>query len=106
MAQRSQDGHLRSRQTELLADKQTEKPRRTYSEVAIRQPLRDWPEWMDLKTLERYSSVSNRTLRSWIKAPESPLPASARGGKILISRRAFDEWMTAHAIEVNTADAE
>lgn len=67
----------------------------------IRQPIPEWPEWMDLKMLERYSSVSNRTLRGWIKAPENPLPASARGGKILVSRRAFDEWMKEHAIEAN-----
>jgi flavin-dependent dehydrogenase len=56
---------------------------------------------MDLKTLERYSSLSNRTLRTWIKAPKNPLPASARGAKILVSRRAFDEWMKEHAIEAN-----
>jgi flavin-dependent dehydrogenase len=61
---------------------------------------------MDLKTLERYSSVSNRTLRSWIRAQEDPLPASARGGKILVSRRAFDEWMKEHAIEAGAVDIE
>jgi hypothetical protein len=54
---------------------------------------------MDLKTLERYSSMSNRTLRDWILAPINPLPASKRGGKILVSRRAFDEWMKSHPLE-------
>lgn len=57
---------------------------------------------MDLKTLERYSSMSNRTLRGWIRAVENPLPASVRGVKILVSRRAFDEWMKAHALEVDS----
>jgi hypothetical protein len=61
---------------------------------------------MDLKTLERYSSMSIRTLRSWIKDPENPLPASTRGGKILVSRRAFDEWMKGHAIKVSSVDVE
>jgi hypothetical protein len=76
------------------------------SRATTRQPLPDWPEWMDLKTLERYSSASNRTLRSWIKAPENPLPASARGGKILVCRRAFDEWLRGHAIETRSFDIE
>jgi hypothetical protein len=76
------------------------------SNGTIRQHLPEWPEWMDLKILERYSSVSNRTLRSWIKAPEDPLPASARGGKILVSRRLFDEWMKGHAIEATSVDVE
>ena len=68
----------------------------------IRHRLPEWPEWMDLKTLERYSSVCNRTLRAWIRAVENPLPASARGGKILVSRREFDDWMKAHALEVDS----
>ena len=76
------------------------------SRATTRQPLPDWPEWMDLNTLERYSSVSNRTLRTWIKAPENPLSASARGGKILVCRRVFDEWMRAHAVEANSVDIE
>lgn len=76
------------------------------SNATIRQPIPEWPEWMDLKMLERYSSVSNRTLRSWIKAPEDPLPASSRGGKILVSRRLFDEWMKEHAIEARAVDIE
>jgi hypothetical protein len=74
------------------------------SHAAIRQAIPEWPEWMDLKTLERYSSISIRTLRSWIKAPDSPLPASTRGGKILVSRRAFDAWMNGHAIKVSSVD--
>lgn len=72
------------------------------SNSTIRQRVPEWPEWMDLKTLERYSSLSNRTLRTWIKAPKNPLPASARGAKILVSRQAFDEWMKAHALEVDS----
>lgn len=75
------------------------------SRGTIRQPIPEWPEWMDLKTLGRYSSMSNRTLRNWIKTPINPLPASARSGKILVSRRAFDEWMKRHAIESEIVDA-
>jgi Helix-turn-helix domain len=48
---------------------------------------------MDLKTLEKYACASERTLRDWIHSPTDPLPASQRGGKIRVSRRAFDLWM-------------
>jgi hypothetical protein len=61
---------------------------------------------MDLKTLERYSSTSNRTLRNWIKGPENPLPAATRGGKILVSRQAFDDWMKGHGIKASQVDVE
>jgi hypothetical protein len=61
---------------------------------------------MDLKTLEHYSSVSNRTLRSWIKAPENPLPACARRGKILVSRQVFDEWLRGHAMDKESHNIE
>lgn len=74
--------------------------------ATTRQTLPDWPEWMDLNTLERYSCVSNRTLRNWIKAPVNPMPASVRGGKILVCRRSFDEWLRGHAIEPNSVDVE
>ncbi len=75
------------------------------SNLTNRQLVPEWPEWMDLKTLEWYSSMSNRTLRGWIKDPVNPLPASTRGGKILVSRRVFDEWMKAHAIQSESVDA-
>ena len=61
---------------------------------------------MDLKTLEHYSSLSNRTLRSWIKTPENPMPAVTHGGKILVSRQAFDNWMKGQAIKVSSIDVE
>jgi len=72
----------------------------------VRQSYPEWPEWMDLKTLEQYSSASNRTLRGWIKDSENPLPASARGGKLFVSRRVFDEWMKGHTIEPTSIDVE
>jgi hypothetical protein len=76
------------------------------SDDAVCQPRPEWPEWMDLKMLERYASVSNRTLRSWIKDSENPLPASARGGKLFVSRRVFDEWMKGHTVEPVSIDVE
>ena len=54
-------------------------------------------EWMDLRTLQQYADVSDRTLREWIHLPINPLPASqATGGKILVRRARFDSWLEAH----------
>jgi hypothetical protein len=30
------------------------------------------PEWMDLKTIQRYACVSERTVRDWIHHPKNP----------------------------------
>ncbi len=55
------------------------------------------PSWMDLKTVQRYACVSERTVREWIHLAQDPLPAvQVGGGKILINRDQFDEWLEAH----------
>lgn len=55
------------------------------------------PEWMDLQTTVNYACVSERLVRDWIHRPVDPLPASrVDGGKILISRVKFDQWLEAH----------
>lgn len=66
------------------------------------------PEWMDLKAVQAYACVSERTIREWIRLPVNPLPASqAGGGKILVKRSRLDAWLEAHpyqpidAIDVN-----
>ena len=54
-------------------------------------------EWMDLKALEEYASMSERTIREWINLPEHALPAVQVGkGKILVKRSQFDRWLEAH----------
>jgi excisionase family DNA binding protein len=64
-------------------------------------------EWMDLKAVRRYASVSERTLRSWIHTGTDPLPAYRVGGKLLVRRSEFDRWMERHrfvpadALDVN-----
>ena len=55
------------------------------------------PEWMDLKALQEYADVSERTLREWIHLPLNPLPAvQVDRGKILVRRSHFDRWLEAH----------
>ncbi len=49
--------------------------------------------YMDLKALSKYSSLSVRTLRQYLKDPVHPLPSFRPGGKILIRLSHFDQWM-------------
>ncbi len=65
----------------------------------ISQPtkLEHYPEWMDLKSVQRYACVSERTVRDWIHRPQNPLPAvQVEKGKLLIKRSHFDRWLETH----------
>jgi excisionase family DNA binding protein len=57
------------------------------------------PEWLDLKALQGYACVSERTLREWIHRPTNPLPAARVGTKILIRRSTFDQWLENHRLK-------
>jgi excisionase family DNA binding protein len=66
--------------------------------ISQQQKLELYPEWMDLKTVQRYACVSERKVREWIHEQENPLPAvQVEKGKILIKRSNFDHWLEAHA---------
>ena len=56
------------------------------------------PEWFDLKRLQEYACVSERTLREWIHRPDNPLPATRVGTKILVRRSSFDQWLENHRL--------
>jgi excisionase family DNA binding protein len=56
-------------------------------------------EWLDLKALQGYACVSERTLRDWIHRATNPLPASRVGTKILVRKQAFDTWLENHRLE-------
>jgi integrase len=56
-------------------------------------------EWLDLRALTQYASVSVRTIREWIHRINNPLPAVQVGNKLLISRTAFNNWLTAHTVQ-------
>ena len=56
------------------------------------------PEWLDLQALTRYAAVSERTLRTWIHDPVTPLPACQVGKKILVRRRDFDMYLEKHRV--------
>jgi len=56
-------------------------------------------EWLDLKALQEYACVSERTLRQWIHRVINPLPAARVGTKILVRRSVFDRWLEAHEVK-------
>jgi excisionase family DNA binding protein len=49
--------------------------------------------YLSLKSLARYSGLSVRTLRIHLKHPERPLPCYRVGGRILVRRSEFDQWV-------------
>jgi excisionase family DNA binding protein len=69
--------------------------------MRVEQSKTDSPdaEWLDLKRLQRYACVSERTLRDWIHRPENPLPASRVGNKLLVRRSVLDHWLEAHQVK-------
>ena len=56
-------------------------------------------EWLGLKALTQYASVSERTMRQWIHRAVDPLPAVRVGAKILVRRSTFDQWLESHRLE-------
>ena len=58
-----------------------------------------YPEWLDLRALQKYACVSERTVREWIHRPVNPLPAVQVGKKILVRRTVLDEWLEKHLVK-------
>jgi hypothetical protein len=56
-------------------------------------------EWLDLKALQQYACVSERTLRGWIHLSLDPLPAARVGTKLLVRRSTFDHWLENHRVK-------
>lgn len=55
-------------------------------------------EWLDIKAVTEYASISDRTIRTWIHSSANPLPAVQVGGKVLVRRRDLDAWLESHRI--------
>jgi Helix-turn-helix domain len=58
------------------------------------------PEWMDIKAIQLYACISDRTIREWIHRPHDPLPAVQIDKKILIRRSQFDRWLESHPVQL------
>jgi hypothetical protein len=56
-------------------------------------------EWLDLKALQQYACVSERTLRQWVHRSDNPLPAARVEAKILVRKAVFDRWLESHKVK-------
>lgn len=56
------------------------------------------PNFLDLRTLAAYSSCSVRWLRDRLVDRVHPLPHYRIGGKLLVQRDEFDEWIAVHRV--------
>lgn len=52
-----------------------------------------WDSYMSLRALAAYSSLSERTLRGFVRARANPLPCFRVGGRVVVKRAEFDAWM-------------
>ena len=59
--------------------------------MKIKEELKD--EYLDLKRLAAYSSLSIHTLRNYINDTDNPLPSFTIKRKILVRRGEFDAWI-------------
>jgi hypothetical protein len=76
--------------------------RTSVSERALEVPVKEPAvslEWLDLRALTEYASVSEKTLRAWIHRVVDPLPACQVEKKIFVRRSAFDRWLEKHAVQ-------
>jgi len=53
----------------------------------------DLDPYLDLRALAQYAGLSVRTLRGWLHHHDVPLPHHDVGGKVLVRRSEFDQWM-------------
>lgn len=50
--------------------------------------------YLPLKHLALHAGIGVRTLRGYLSHPSRPLPHYRVGGKVLVRRSEFDEWMS------------
>jgi hypothetical protein len=60
-------------------------------------------QYLDLRRLSLYSGIGIRTLRSHLVRCANPLPYYRVGGKILVKRSEYDEWILAFRARGNAA---
>lgn len=52
-----------------------------------------WDGYLSLRALAAYSSLSERSLRGFLRAADHPLPHFRVGDRILVRRSDFDRWI-------------
>lgn len=63
-----------------------------------------WPEYLDIATLARYTSLSAGTIRGLMKGPD-PIPSFTVGRSRRFYRPAVDAWMARQAGAGQAVDA-
>ncbi len=53
-----------------------------------------WPEYLDIATLARYTSLSEAMLRKLLRDPLDPIPSFLVGRSRRFYRPAVDAWMS------------
>ncbi len=79
-----------------LANWSAPAPRLSAAPAPPAPPAKTPPEERELLTIKQlveYSTLSERTLRSYLKRRSQPLPHYRVDKKILIRRSEFDEWL-------------
>jgi excisionase family DNA binding protein len=61
-------------------------------------------DYISMAALARYSGLSVRTLRSYLRDPEGPIPHYRVGRRVLVRRAEFDEWLRRFRKNVASAD--
>ncbi len=61
--------------------------------ICVQRTANGGDGYFSLKALAAYSGLSVRTLRDRLIDPIHPLPHYRVGGKILVSRAGFDQWL-------------
>lgn len=75
-----------SRSDQALGEREPAAPENAHGGVS--------PTYFSLRALAVYSGLSNRTLREYLHDRVHPLPHFRVGGKILVKRDDFDQWVT------------
>ncbi len=70
-----------------------------FFEPTLMTSTTDGGRYLDLKALAIYSSLSVRSLRSYVADPVDPLPSCRVRKKILVRKSDFDTWLKKHRVE-------
>lgn len=65
-----------------------------------------WDPYLSPRALAAYSSLSQRLLRSFLTAPDHPLPHYRVGGRVLVKRSDFDAWIQVSREPAHSRDAD
>jgi excisionase family DNA binding protein len=49
--------------------------------------------WFGIAELVEYSTLSDKTVRRYLRAKEHPIPSYKVGGRVLVKRSEFDAWV-------------